>query len=77
MSGLWEKAGDFASKSYKKINEFAKDYAEEKAKFQKIAANMDDKELIINYKNSSTHPIRHGCFEKELIKRGLINPNKD
>lgn len=77
MSGFWEKAGDFASKSYKKINEFAKDGEEEKAKFQKLAAKMDDKELITNYKNSSTHPVRHSCFKKELIKRGLINSNKN
>ena len=38
---------------------------------------MEDKQLIINYKNSSTPPIKHSYFEKELIKRGLINPNKD
>lgn len=75
MSGFWEKAGDFASKSYKKVNEFAKDCAEERAKYQKIAAKMDDRELKNAYKNSTTYPIRHSCFEKELIKRGLIKPN--
>ena len=69
MSGFWEKAGDFASKSYKKLNEFSKAYAEEKSKYQKIAAKMNDRELNNAY--------RHSCFEKELIKRGLIKPNTD
>lgn len=77
MSGFWEKAGDFASKSYKKLNEFSKAYAEEKSKYQKIAAKMNDRELKNAYKNSTAHPIRHSCFEKELIKRGLIKPNTD
>lgn len=77
MSGFWEKSGKLASKSCKKMNEVINDYQEEKSKYQKIAAKMDDKELISNYKRSSTHPIKQSCFKNELIKRGLIKPNKN
>lgn len=77
MSGFWEKAGDFASKTAKNLEKWAQEQEKQRIRYSELAEHLSDKALIERYKKGVGSVIERTCYRQELIKRGLIKPKND
>lgn len=74
MSDFWKKAGDLTVKSYKALNNYAKEYCEKKRKYEEKASRLSDEQLIRRFKSRSTNSLERICYKNELLARGIIKP---